>query len=99
MVSSRRKRCPVAVTSDLSTSRAAVDDPSPGYGTAGAHVLGRLQGEAAGEDAQAAEEHALLAGEQVVAPFDRGAQRLLARARRQLPAARTSRLSPRRAAS
>ena len=83
MVSSRRKRCPVAVTSDLSTSRATqVDDLPARDGAAGAHVLGRLQGEAAGEDAQAAEEHALLAGEQLVAPLDRGAQRLLARARR-----------------
>ena len=70
-------------TSDLSTSRASRSTISPpGDGAAGAHLLGGLQREAAGEDGQAAEEHALLAGEQVVAPLDRGAQRLLARARR-----------------
>ena len=73
---------PVALTSDLSTSRASeVDDLAARDRAAGAHVLGRLQREAAGEDGQAPEEHALLAGEQVVAPLDRGAQRLLARAR------------------
>ena len=40
--------------------------------------LGRLEGEAAGEDGQAAEEGLLLGVEQVVAPGDRVAHRLLA---------------------
>ena len=41
--------------------------------------LRRLEGAAAGEDGQAGEEALLSARQQVVAPLDRGAQRLLAR--------------------
>ncbi len=62
--------------------REQVDDLATRDGAAGAHLLGGLQREAAREDGQAAEEHALLAGEQVVAPLDGGAQGLLAGARR-----------------
>jgi len=63
-------------------AREEVDDLAARDGSARTHVLRRLEREAAGEDRQAPEEHALLAGEQVVAPLDGGAQRLLARARR-----------------
>jgi hypothetical protein len=44
----------------------------------GAHLLGRFQCAAAGENGQAGEESLLLLGEELVAPVDRGPQRLLA---------------------
>ena len=82
MVSSRRKRAPVAFDERLvDQPRDEVDDLAARDRAAGADVLGRLEGEAAGEDRQPAEEQALLAVEQVVAPLDGGAQGLLARAR------------------
>ena len=59
-----------------------IDDPPPGDRTAGADLLGRLEREPSGEDREPTEEHALLAREQVMAPVDRGPQRLLAGQRR-----------------
>ena len=55
-----------------------IDDPPPGDRTAGADLLGRLKREPTGEDREATMQDALLAGEEVVAPVDRGPQRLLA---------------------
>ena len=43
---------------------------------AGADLLGRLEGKAAGEHRQAAKQRSLVVGEQLVAPVDRGAQGL-----------------------
>ena len=82
MVSSSRRRAPGHDQRLVDQPRDQPRDPAAVDGAAGADLLGGLQGEAAGEDGQAPEEHALLAGEQVVAPVDGGAQRLLARARR-----------------
>ena len=55
-----------------------IDDPPQGDRTAGADLLGRLEREPTGEHGEATVKDALLTGEQVVAPVDRGAQRLLA---------------------
>ncbi len=54
---------------------------------AGAHVLDRLELEAAGEDREPPEQRPLVRVEQVVAPLERRGQRLLARRRRVAPAA------------
>ena len=64
-----------------------IDDPPPGDRAAGANLLGRLEGEAAGEHREATVKDALLAGEQVMAPVDRGPQRLLAGQRSAAPGA------------
>jgi hypothetical protein len=58
------------------------DDPPAGDRTVGADLLGRLEREAAGEDREPTVKDALLGGEQVVAPVDRGPQRLLPGQRR-----------------
>ena len=76
---------PLTVRDDerlLDQSGKQIDDPPPGDRTIRADRLGRLEREAAGEDCEATVEDALLAGEQVVAPVDRGPQRLLAGQRR-----------------
>jgi hypothetical protein len=56
----------------LDEPREQIDDPPLGYRTARADLLGRLEREAAEEDREAAVEDALLAGEELVAPVDRG---------------------------
>ena len=53
--------------------------PSPSIAVAGADRLGRLERPAPGEDRQPPEQRALRLAEQVVAPVDQRAQRLLAR--------------------
>ena len=79
--SARRPR--PAPTSDLSTrcvSRSRTSRRS--IVAAGADRFGGLERPAAGEDRQAPQQRALGLGEQVVAPVDQRAQRLLARQRR-----------------
>ena len=65
---------------------------------AGADLLGRLELEAAGEDREPAEEHPLVRLEEIVAPLERRAQRLLARRAARLPARRRRNRSSSRSA-
>ena len=70
-------------TSDLSTSETQqIERASSSPSIHCATRLGGLQGEAAGEDGQAAQQRLLRLGEQVVAPVDGAAQGLLAGQRR-----------------
>ena len=84
MVSSRRKRWPGRADERLvDQSRQRGRRSGAGAMAPPAHTSSAASSvKPPAKTRQAAEEHALLAGEQVVAPLDRGAQRLLARARR-----------------
>ena len=75
----------------LATSRSSVSRSAPVI------ALGRLDGRAAGEDGEAREARLLVGAEQVVAPVDRRAQRLLAggRVARRRRRARRARLQAR----
>ena len=71
------RRVRSATTSDLSTSEASRSRISRALEpVAGAHRLGGVEREAAGEDRQAAKQHPLGVVQQIVAPVHRGAQRL-----------------------
>ena len=67
---------PVALVGEA--QEALLDERLQGVEVGFGHLLGGLERAAAGEDGEAGEEPLLLGGEQVVAPLDGGAERLLA---------------------